>query len=151
MQEQALALLYAADRLDHVTQPNDGLLSQMARGVAVVCDRYYLSSLAYHTHAVSAGWIEDINRLAIDAALPDLTLFLEITPEVALVRLRKRVEQGERYEREAVLRAVHAAYDEVLARESLRHRVVRLDGVRSVDEVSVAVLSAVSGLVGRAL
>jgi dTMP kinase len=76
-----IALLYAADRSDHLEK-----LGDMSRAVQVF-DRYYFSSIAYQ---VAAGapleFVEQINSFA---PRPDLTFLLDIDPRLSLGRLSK--------------------------------------------------------------
>jgi len=48
--ERVINMLYAADRLDHITNEEDGMLNILNEGIHVLSDRYYLSSLAYDTY-----------------------------------------------------------------------------------------------------
>ncbi|HEX7623612.1 MAG TPA: dTMP kinase, partial [Anaeromyxobacteraceae bacterium] len=78
---QALALLFAADRLDHLAVE---IAPRLAEGWDVVSDRFTLSSLAYQAIACGdAVWVEQVNARA---RAPDATLFLEVRPAVALRR-----------------------------------------------------------------
>src|SRR4051812_23154926 len=73
---EALALLFAADRLDHW---ESDIAPKLARGVDVLSDRYLLSSIAYQSVENEMGWIESVNSRVPP---PDLTLFLRVRPEV---------------------------------------------------------------------
>lgn len=140
--EQTLALLYAADRLDHVTRPGDGIVAALADGIVVISDRYCLSSFAYHAHVASSDWIEAINAAALRAALPDLTVFLEVSPEVAFLRLRGRSHR-DRYEHNEMIRVVHAAYARALQRHGERHHVVLVPGEGAIEAVHASVMASV--------
>ena len=59
--DEVLALLYAADRLDHVRQE---VAPRLARGVTVVCDRYRCSSLAYQALGADEAWVAALNSNA---------------------------------------------------------------------------------------
>lgn len=135
----ALALLFAADRLDHHASE---IAPRLARGEDVVSDRYTLSSLAYQALTTGdAGWVEVLNRRAPP---PAATLFLRVRPAVAWRRRFAESGGGELYEVPAFQRRVARAYERALA--ALRRRgqaVVVLDGERPVDEVARAVLEAV--------
>src|SRR5690606_1380005 len=78
----AMALLFAADRLDHVRREIEPAL---LRGEVVISDRYDLSSLVYQSATCPEGasatpWLTQLNARA---RRPDLTLVLDIPPEVA--------------------------------------------------------------------
>ncbi|MDD9943109.1 MAG: dTMP kinase [Myxococcales bacterium] len=84
-----MALMFAADRMDHLEAE---ILPNLRDGLIVVCDRYYHSSVAYQSMTASAeegviGWIREVNRYA---RRPDLTIVLDVPPEVAAERRRRR-------------------------------------------------------------
>jgi len=87
MDARTEALLYAAARRQHLVQKVEPAL---AAGAAVLCDRFVDSSLAYQGHARGLGMEEvwSINRFAIGDLMPDLTLYLDVRPEVGLTRIR---------------------------------------------------------------
>src|SRR5205085_10404855 len=90
--ERVMALLFAADRLDHL---GSQIEPRLARGEDVILDRYTLSSLAYQGASVSHDFIIHANRFA---RRPDLTLFLYVPATIALDRVRSRGAKLERYE-----------------------------------------------------
>ncbi len=135
LDQRALALLFAADRLDHVA----GEVSpRLAAGVDVVSDRYALSSLAYQSAATGdLGWVEALNR---EAPAPDLTIFLEVRPAVALRRRFAASAEREIYEVPAFQRRVAAAYRRALRRlRAHGERVAVVDGEADVAAVAEAV------------
>lgn len=138
----ALALLFAADRLDH--HANE-IGPRLARGVDVVSDRFTLSSLAYQ--GVTTGdmsWVAGINDRA---AVPDVTVFLKVRPAVALARRRAASDAVELYEVDAFQRQVARSYARALSRiRAAGQRVVLLDGERPVAEVADRVWAAVEAL-----
>jgi len=81
----AEALLYAADRAEHVA----GVVRPaLDRGAVVVCDRYIDSSVAYQgvSRGLGAQRIAQVSAWATDGLRPDLTVVLDLDPEVALAR-----------------------------------------------------------------
>jgi len=139
-----LALLFAADRADHqavVLEP------ALARGAVVLSDRYLLSSLAYQGAEVGAAWVAAINR---PARMPDLTLFLEVTPSVAAARREGRGSVEELYEAEALQARTYTAYQRAIRlRRRAGERVRVLDGERPAEEVTHAALAELRPLLGR--
>jgi dTMP kinase len=137
---RALALLFAADRLDHHA---DEIAPKLARGVDVVSDRFTLSSLAYQGAALGEhSWIAEINRAA---PAPDLTIFLRVSPKVALPRRRRATLDREIFEEDAFQRRVAASYERALdVRREAGDRIVELDGERPVESVADAVWAAVA-------
>jgi dTMP kinase len=137
----ALALLFAADRLDHVAAE---VAPRLAAGCDVVSDRYTLSSLAYQGLTTGdLAWVEAINRRA---PAPDLIVFLRVRPGLALGRRRAAGTPPELYEVDAFQRRVARAYERSLALLRRRgQRVEGLDGEAPVERVA----EAVAGLVER--
>ncbi len=84
MCDECEALLYAAARVQHLREV---VIPALERGALVLCDRYVDSSLAYQGCARGLGaFVETVNSFAIENYAPDLTLFLDISPEDAFKR-----------------------------------------------------------------
>ncbi|MFS2326680.1 dTMP kinase [Brucella sp. H1_1004] len=102
------ALLFAAARADHVDQL---IRPALAESRIVLCDRFIDSSRAYQgvTGNLDAIYMAAIERIAIDGAMPDLTIILDIPAEKGLSRANKRrgSDVADRFEKEAI--AVHEA------------------------------------------
>ena len=80
IRQSTFGLLFAADRLDHLQREVE---PQLAAGAMVVSDRWYHSSLAYQGTGADRDWITQLNARARP---PDLTIFLQVRPEVAAQR-----------------------------------------------------------------
>jgi dTMP kinase len=91
-------LLYAADRAQHVT---DVIRPALERGAVVVTDRYVDSTLAYQGagRALPDSDVRRLSAWATGGLLPDLTIVLDIAPEVGL---RRRGGPGDRLEDESI-------------------------------------------------
>ena len=139
----ALALLFAADRLDHVAVE---IAPRLAAGVDVVSDRFTLSSLAYQSLTCGdAPWVEAINGRAL---VPDATLFLEVSPATA-VRRRFAASPGNReiFEVPAFQRKVARSYRNGIARlRELGQRVELVDGELAVEDVTAALAGKAAAL-----
>jgi len=106
---EALALLFAADRLDHFRADVE---PHLAAGCDVVSDRYTLSSLAYQSLTTGdARWVEAVNARA---PAPDLTIFLRVRPAVAWRRRFAESGSRELYELPAFQRRVARSYERCL-------------------------------------
>jgi dTMP kinase len=138
----ALALLFAADRLDHVTAE---IAPRLAAGEDVVSDRFTLSSLAYQSLTCGdLAWVEAVNSRA---RTPDVTLFLRVAPRVAWARRHAENGAGELFEVPAFQRKVARAYDRCVERVRERgERVEVVDGELPVEEVTAALVDAVRRL-----
>ena len=101
---EAEALLFTADRSMHTEQ----VKKWMDEGYDVLCDRYFASTLAYQSAAgMDIGWLRSINSKAIIE--PDVTILMDIDPEVSLKRVSQRGEMS-RFEKLDYLRKVRKAY-----------------------------------------
>ncbi len=142
-----MALLFAADRLDHVEAEIEPAL---ASGAVVVSDRYDASSLGYQSVMSGRGgeaaidWIRSLNRHALR---PDLTIVLDVAADVAAVRRESRGETAQLYEQNEVLRALVVFYRD-LERHMPSDRVAHVDAAGPMDEVHARVLAAYQGAFG---
>jgi len=138
----ALALLFAADRRDHLAAE---VLPRLAAGTDVVSDRYTLSSLAYQGLTTGdMAWVEAINREAI---APDLTVFLEVGAGMALGRRQAAATNPELYEVAAFQRRVARSYRRAVVRlQAAGQRVEVLDGERPVEAVTADLVARVARL-----
>lgn len=139
--DAALAWLFAGDRHEHLAQV---VKPALQAGSDVVSDRYLLSSLAYQSPSV--GW-DTVLALNAPFPAPDLTIFLDLDPEVSLSRVRARGEPAERFEALERLAEVRARYEEAMTILLERgERVARIDAAGSPDAVEAAVRAAVGPL-----
>ena len=143
LSDRVLALLFAADRLDHLASVVEPAL---AKGKVVVSDRYVLSSLAYQGMRLPLAWVEALNAAARPA---DLTLYLEVDPGTAARRRQGRGGTEELFDADEVQRAVARAYRRVVRKHARAQRVVRVDGRAAPDEVAREILSRVRAVLPR--
>jgi dTMP kinase len=134
-----MALLFAADRLDHVDAE---IAPLVAEGAIVISDRYDASSLAYQS-VTSGGdpdaleWIRTLNRHALR---PDLTVVLDVGCERAAERRSSRGQPVELYEQSEVQRALEVFYRN-LPSHMPTDRTLVIDGSGSIDEVTERLLA----------
>ena len=138
LDSRAEALLFAAARGEHVARV---VRPALERGDVVICDRYIDSSVAYQGMARDLGEdrIRDLSLWATHGLLPDLTIVLDVDPQVGLARFAQR----DRLEAEPLgyHEAVRAAYLALAAADPDRYLV--LDAQASVDEIAAAILRRV--------
>ena len=91
---RTLALAFALNRADHNERVIDPFLDGDQR--VILCDRYYLSSLVYQSTGGLS--VEDVMELNRSARQPDLTLFLDTTPETSEQRIGQRQDHRELFE-----------------------------------------------------
>jgi dTMP kinase len=80
--------LFLADRREHVTKY---IKPKLEEGFTVICDRFYLSTLAYQGYGrnLNLKKLEELNRLVINGVKPTITFLLDIPVDIALKRLKK--------------------------------------------------------------
>lgn len=132
LSQQTLALMFAADRMDHLEAQVHPALEQ---GITVICDRYVLSSLAYQGMNVEMQWVHELNR---EATTPDLTLYVEIDLETAKKRRELRGGEEELFDADEKQRQVRAQYERAIELIRDNDRIARIDGSRSIEEVTEA-------------
>ncbi len=130
------AALFVADRLDHITSSEDGVLKSLEMGETVLCDRYYFSSYAYQSTEVPREWVVDANRLCAQALKPDVTIFIDISPQTAMERINANRETIEIYETEEKLTKIRESYFSAFEMMKESERVEIIDGERTVGEIA---------------
>lgn len=129
MSARAEALLYAAARSQHMTET---IIPALEAGKVVFSDRFVDSSLAYQGAGRKLGIsaIKQINDFATNKIEPDLTIFLDVKPEIGLARIAKeRAGQEDRLEQEKIAfhQRVYQGYRQVNQVYSDRIKVVNAD------------------------
>ena len=140
------AILFAAARSDHVEQV---IRPALQDGSVVLCDRFMDSSRVYQgvTGNLEPGFMQNLERIAINGLVPDLTLILDVPAEAGLKRARSReaARAGvpDRFEKEEL--ATHEkrreAFRDLAQDEPGRCRLI--DGTRSEEGVALAILTEV--------
>lgn len=149
LDEKAMALLFAADRVDHLYAAGDeeqreGVLSLLDKGINVVSDRYNLSSLSYQSRKVDLKWLRQINSFAIK---PDLTILLMIPVQDSVERRSKSRFQEEFYEREDYLQEIRRNYERIAhLLQTEGENIVLIDARGDIETVFQEVCAAVMQL-----
>ncbi len=138
------ALLFAAARVDHLDKT---ILPALARGAWVVSDRFANSTRAYQGAAgnLPPECIASLERLTVGPNQPDLTLILDLSPEIGLKRAaeRRQTATADRFESEGLAfhQTLRRAFLDIAAAEPWR--CVVIDADRWEDEVAAAIWSVV--------
>lgn len=139
----SMTLLFAADRLDHLEAE---VLPNLADGITVITDRYVYSSLLYQSETAGdphqMEWIELVNR---QAPRPDLTIVLDVRPEVADRRRRFRREAQQIYEEPDLQERLSRRYRELPTRYP-NDRILLVDANGENDDVHRVCLEQVQRL-----
>lgn len=146
---EAEALLFAIARAEHL----DATIRPALRaGDWVVCDRFLDSTWAYQGSAgVAPSVLARLDRIAVGEDRPDLTLVLDVPPEIGLARMRARSDAPDRFEADGI--AQHAArrraFLEIAAREPQRCAVI--DASAGADRVAAGIRAIVEQRLAPAL
>lgn len=145
---KAEALLYAADRAQHV---NTVVRPALERGSVVLQDRYIDSSVAYQGagRVLGADEVCSLSEWATDALWPDLTILLDLDPAEG-ERRRQAVRTGyDRLEAEAAdfHRRVRDGFLALAAAEP--HRFLVVDAAQPIDAIAVQIRERVSALLSQ--
>ena len=132
-----MQLLYVANRGEKRAQ----IQSWLDEGFVILCDRYIASTIAYgEAHGIDPAWLGEIQRFLPP---PDVTILLDIAPEVAAGR---KAANRDRFERDlALLARVRASYH----RQAEAPGWIRLEANRDKGEVAADVSRAVETRLAR--
>jgi dTMP kinase len=140
---QTEALLYAADRAEHVAHV---IAPALARGAVVLTDRYIDSSIAYQGYGrgLDVGEVTRASLWATGGLRPDLTVLLDLPAEEGLRRARGRNSVADRLESEGLdfHARVRAGFLALADADPLRYAVIAADGTP--EEVAREVWLAVA-------
>ena len=142
MSPEAELLLFAASRAQHV---RERIAPAIAKGQIVLCDRFLDSTTVYQgvARAIDSKQVDTINQFAIGETKPDLTILIDLPPEIGLARVHARSDgQLDRMEKEAIefFQAVRQGYLDLAAEEPKRF--VLLDGSLTIEELSQQIWAA---------
>ncbi|MGO4539365.1 dTMP kinase [Paenibacillus sp. 2TAB19] len=143
MDARTEALLYAAARRQHLVEK---VLPALEAGKAVICDRFVDSSLAYQGYARGLGVEEvwNINLFAIQELMPQLTVYMDISPEVGLARIAQSAEREVNrldLEKQSFHERVREGYIQLL--QKYPDRMVRVNAEQTPENVFMDVLEVV--------
>ncbi len=143
MSPEAELLLFTASRAQLT---RERILPAIANNAIVLCDRFMDSTTVYQGVArkIDTEAVATINRFAVGPARPDLTILIDIPPEVGMARVHARSSgQLDRMEQEAIefFQAVRAGYLKLAESEPKRFLV--LDGSQSIETLENQIWNAV--------
>jgi dTMP kinase len=127
---ETMSLLFAADRMDHIHRE---ISPQLAAGVDVVSDRYFLSSLAYQAEESELEWVTSLARNLIQ---PDLTILMDLPVNIAFERRMAADRPVERYDASSYLARVAENYRRLITQVPDGYV---LDACQSIHEVSATI------------
>jgi dTMP kinase len=140
---RTIAGLFVADRLHHLLNRTDGILMKLEQGYTVITDRFYFSSYAYQGAHMPLDWVIQANSLSAGILRPDLNIFLDITPETSMERIRAGRNSTELYETLENLSAVRNKYFEAFEKLKAAENIFITDGNRPAEAIAVDIWEAV--------
>jgi dTMP kinase len=138
------ALLFMAARFDHLETK---IKPALARGEWVLCDRFYDSTYVYQGMAkhVGTAWLDQLYRMLFSTFTPDMTLLLDLPPQVGLARADKRGNAAEsRFEQMDI--AFHESLRAGFLMLAHQHsaRIVTINADREAAQVHAAIIAALN-------
>lgn len=155
MTPKAEAMLYAADRAQHVEKV---LKPALAANRVIICDRYVDSHLAYQGYGrgLDLDFLRQVNVMATGGLMPDLTILLSLEAEVGLQRVQKRQNfaKGESADESVIDRMEQEkidfhhrlcnGYEELAKAEP--HRIKVVDATQDMNSIKYEIRRIVSGI-----
>ena len=136
--DEQMAYLFAADRHDHLYNDVDGVFKLINDGFHVISTRYYFSSLSYNCQTPEQ--FNFVSKLNHKFPNPDLAIYLDISPEVSLSRIKDR-SLKEVYETKNKLSKVRKNYQNIFA--NYIDNLLIIDGTEDKTEISHKIISKI--------
>lgn len=144
---EAEFLLFAADRAQHMKEI---ILPALEKGTIVFSDRMNDSSLAYQGYGrgLDQHMITTINAWVMQQRMPDLVVYVRVTPDVAMQRIMKRniVPTAFEKEKEDFIMRVYQGFEEIF---KTKKNGIIIDGMQSEEEVRTQTIQAISAWLNR--
>jgi dTMP kinase len=142
--------LFAADRVINQYE----IIDHLKLGETVICDRYFWSSVAYgiadREGTDYENW-EEVSMVALSIlsmyhqfVLPDLTIYLDVSLEESLRRIRGSVKHTEIYDNHKMNIKIKKGYDWLL--KNFGREIVRVDGEKPLDEITKEIVELARNL-----
>ena len=136
------AYLMAAARAQHVAEV---IQPSLDAGRVVVCDRFVDSSIAYQGYGRKLGpeLIANLNSMAVNGAVPDLTILLDVPPHLGMKRRRTAEKSKDRLDLQEAdfYDRVYEGYRTLARTNSSRYLVI--DAAKSIEAVAEQIWRAV--------
>ena len=141
-------MIYAA-AIAH--QVREFIRPAISEGKVVICDRFVDSSIAYQQYGRELGMqVTEVNNMAIDGLLPDITFWMDINPEAGRERIGMREDSElDRLESEKLdfHQRVYEGY-KLLCQQNA-DRIKRIDATKSIEEMKDEIYGYLDELCAR--
>lgn len=144
--ECEMALMFVEDRIAHNRDTENGIEALLNRGITVICDRYYYSTLAYQGQSTDYEWVKTMNLRCPEIRKPDLCIYVDLLPEQSLERIVRGRDSVEIYENTETLTRVREQFLSVIRDLGETDNVCIVDGYRTVEEIAEDIAATVASL-----
>lgn len=109
-----LLIMYAArsQLIKEIIKPS------LKKGLWVISDRYYLSSIAYQGYSKEINFhlIDILQKVIVDDCYPDLTIYLDVDPKIGINRIRNRGHLLDKFEKKSInlFKRINTIYNQVI-------------------------------------
>ncbi len=145
--QRTIASLFAADRTDHLVNHDNGIRRKVDQGYIVLCDRYYFSSYAYHAQYIDMKWVINANSLNADILRPDVTIFIDVDPDLCFERIKSSRSNFEMYEKIDIMKKVRAGYFQAFDALKDLEQIIIIDGNTTMEMVEDKIFNAVQKII----
>ncbi len=146
MLDRTEVLLYMASRSQHTGQ---WILPKLKKGMVVISDRYYDSTIAYQGAArkIDRNIIDSLTKYATFGLKPGITFLVDLPAEVGLSRIKQQ--DADRLEQESIEfhRNVRKGFLEIAKAE--KERYIILDGSKSIDEIHKNIIKNIDKFINK--
>lgn len=137
----ATAALFLSDRINHSSDPDDGIKKHLDDGETVISDRYYFSTFAYQGCDTDVEWCMDMHYRCPEILHPDLVIFLTMSPEKCIERItaNRAENEIEIYENTEALTKISRRFTDIFEMLKDRENIHIVDASGSIGEVSAKI------------
>jgi len=136
--------MFLADRIDHCTNPENGIKKMLEEGYTVISDRYYYSTFAYQGTKSDMDYIMKINLDCPAILRPDVCIFLDLNPEICKGRIDTNRGKTEMYEKNIeVMKSIRKNFLDVLNSLKDRENIKIINAEGSIEDIQKAIREAV--------
>ncbi len=145
MADMTEALLYAAARAQHV---QEFIIPNVKKGKVVICDRYVDSSVVYQGYARGLGIdeVEQINHYATLGLTPNMTILLDLPPEIGLAR-KKNQQALDRLELASDNFHMKVSEGYRILAERHKDRILSVDATQTIEEIHQVIVTAIKKII----
>ena len=136
--QSTVAYLFAADRDNHLNNPEYGILSHISNGEIVISDRYLFSSLAYQSIGFDYSRVVELNS---QFPYPEYVIYIDTPVIDCISRIDSRGQAKEIYEKSEYQKKVHENYEKIFSTLPAGCKLLRIDGSGTREEIFQAIWS----------